>query len=120
MKYWLLLIGIVVIYEGALVVKNRIEDNKMTEITLQLQTVIREQDKLTPLMYTSSVTKAEFDEIVSRKKENDAKIERLARQEISTQSWIRKTAAYSILIRFILPQFGVNWNTQETFFCVSA
>ncbi len=120
MKYWIYLLGLLILYEGSLAIINRHHQSHLSIITPRISDLNRDQEKIKPFMYSSTLSKSEFDDLIIQKKMNDAEIEKLSKEETNDVSWINWTATYSITIRFILPQFGIDWDLRESLFRVSA
>jgi hypothetical protein len=120
MKYWAVLLGLLFLSEGCLVFINRHNESRLSVITPRISDLNQEQEKIKPLMYSSALSKLEFDDLIIKKKSNDSEIEKLSNEEAKAIGWVNWTAHYSVTIRFILPQFGVDWDYKESLFCVSA
>jgi len=76
--------------------------------------------EIKPMMYRGDISKDEFDTIISRKKEIDAALVTLMRQNERSKGIWKWTSSYSVSIGWVLPVFGVDWMLHETLFGVCA
>lgn len=107
-----MVIVIVVIYEVSLISINRISYKETESLVLRISEINKEYGQLESVLYSSAFSKDQFDDAVRRRKTIEAEVAHL---EGCTDKPIRKqnlTSKYSGLIRFVLPIFGIHWDTR--------
>ncbi len=120
MKIWILVIIAVLLYEGSCVVLNRIHSLSYDSSSIEISKLEQSLVELKPMMYRGDISKDEFDKVIRRKKEIDATLGPLMRQNERSKGIWKWTSSYSVSISWVLPLFGVDWMLHETLFGVCA